>query len=237
MPLPVKRGTGGLSYHARIAVAAALMLLTGCDQLFQDKAARSLDTAQQKYNDGDYAGAVQYYEDALDGTAKTAEIHYKLALLFDDKLKNPLAAMYHFQRYLDLKPAGSNAKEAKSFIKEDEMKLITSFSQGALMSQQDAARLKNDNLSLRKQVAELRAMKNLPPLPGTPAVPPPVAGAPQTPAPGSRMYEVQPGDTLASISRKFYKSPARYKDIQDANYNTLKGTAKLKPGMSLIIPK
>lgn len=236
MPSPVKRGTGGLSHHARIAVAAALMLLTGCDQLFQNKAARALDVADQKYADGDYAGAVQYYEDALDGTAKTAEIHYKLALLFDDKLKNPLAAMYHFQRYIELKPAGPNVKEAKSFIKEDEMKLITSFSPGALMSQQDAARLKNDNLALRKQVAELRAMKNLPVNTGSSAAPAP-GGAPQTPPPGARMYEVQPGDTLASISRKFYKTPVRYKDIQDANYNTLKGTAKLKPGMTLIIPK
>ena len=48
---------------------------------------------------------------------------------------------------------------------------------------------------------------------------------------------MQPGDTLASISRKFYKNnSARWKDIQDANFNALEGTAKLKPGMVLMIP-
>ena len=41
---------------------------------------------------GDYSSAIQYYEGALDGTADTADVHYKMALLFDDKLKNPLAA-------------------------------------------------------------------------------------------------------------------------------------------------
>ena len=45
------------------------------------------------------------------------------------------------------------------------------------------------------------------------------------------------GDTLASISRKFFKSSERWKDIQQANYSKLKGTSKLKPGMTLVIPK
>ena len=47
---------------------------------------------------------------------------------------------------------------------------------------------------------------------------------------------MQSGDTLAKIARKFYKSPARARDIQDANFNALEGTVKIKPGMVLIIP-
>ena len=77
---------------------------------------------------------------ALDGTAKTAEVHYKLALTYDDKLKNPLGAMHHFQRYLELKPSGPHAKDARNFVKEDELKLVATLSQGALMSQDDPAR-------------------------------------------------------------------------------------------------
>ena len=176
-----------------------------------------------------------YYEDAIDGTPATADIHYKLALLFDDKLKNPLAAMYHFQRYLDLKHDGPHAKDAAGFMKEDELEgRDHPFRTAALMSQEDAARLKNDNLALRKQLDELRAarsaaVRDASPQPGA------TPGAPARG--GGTSYVVQTGDTLASISRKFYKNSARWKDIQTANYSKLKGSSKLKPGMILVIPK
>ena len=235
------RGYAAGLFHGRCRVAAAvilplLFLLGSCDQVFQDPSKRALDTAEKKYNEGDYPGAIQYYESALDGTAATAEIHYKMALLYDDKLKNPLAATYHFQRYLDLNPGGSHAKEVRSFIQEDNLKLVGTLSHGAMMSQDDAARLKNDNLALRKQIVELRAA---PRATGGPGGGEPAGSIdPGKPLPaGATTYEVQRGDTLASIARKFYKGSTRWKDIQDANYSTLKGTVKLKAGMTLVIPK
>jgi LysM repeat protein len=170
----------------------------------------------------------------MDDTPATADIHYKLALLFDDKLKNPLAAMYHFQRYLDLKPNGSHAKDAGNFIKEDELKLVSSLSHGAFMSQEDAARLKNDNLMLRKQLDELRASRALISSDGTQ---PARAGSGASESQGGTSYVVQSGDTLASIARKFYRNSARWKDIERANSSKLKGPSKLKPGMILVIPK
>lgn len=234
MRLFVKRGdAGGLSRACFAAVLACFFLLAGCDQVFQDQSKRSLDKAEKKYAEGDFRGAVQSYEAALDGTAKTAEIHYKLALTYDDKLKNPLGALYHFQRYLELNPSGPRAKDTRNFIKEDELKLATTLSHGALMSQEDAARLKNDNLVLRKQITELRAA---PKQPASKVGAQPTNAAMKLP-PGSRTYVVRHGDTLASISRKFFKTSARWKDIEDANFNALNGTVKLKPGMTLIIPK
>jgi nucleoid-associated protein YgaU len=138
--------------------------------------------------------------------------------------------MHHFQRYLELAPNATHAKEARDFLKEDQLRLVTSLSRGAFLTQEDAARLKNDNLALRKQLTELRALPRFAPQNG---------GKPSESVPGSpgaRTYVVQPGDTLASISRKFFKTSGRWKDIQDANFNSLSGTVKLKPGATLIIP-
>jgi len=186
--------------------------------------------AEKKFTEGDYPAAVQFYEASLDGTQKTAEIHYRLALIYDDKIKQPVSAIHHFQRYLELDPNGSHAREAKNFLKEDEIKLGTTLANGALLTQEDAARLKNDNLTLRKQLTELRAMPRYQPPKGS-------GDAAQKPIPpGARTYVVESGDTLASISRKFYKNPQRWKDIEDANFNSLSGVVKLKPGMTLIIP-
>jgi nucleoid-associated protein YgaU len=59
----------------------------------------------------------------------------------------------------------------------------------------------------------------------------------QKPIPaGARTYRVEPGDTLRSISKQYYKTPGRWQDIQDANFGVYDGTVKLKVGMNLIIP-
>jgi len=53
---------------------------------------------------------------------------------------------------------------------------------------------------------------------------------------GSRTYIVQSGDTLVSISRKFYKSPKRWKDILAANRQSVPNPKKLTVGQTLVIP-
>jgi LysM repeat protein len=223
----------------RIALAlVATFALTSCDQLLKNHSEQKLDLAEKKDAEGDFAGAVPMYEGSLDGTPKTAVIHYKLALIYDEHLGQPISALHHFQRYLELAPEGPHAKEVKGFIKEDQLKLTASQGHGATVPQEEAARLKNDNLALRKQVVQLQGQLQQQAL---------LARALKTSGgkleqvqkelvPGMRTYTVDQGDTLASISRKFYKSAARWKDIQDANFNALEGTAKLKPGMTLMIP-
>jgi nucleoid-associated protein YgaU len=61
------------------------------------------------------------------------------------------------------------------------------------------------------------------------------SGAKKSAAKG-RSYVVQQGDTLASISRKFYKSADHWRKIQHANSDTLANPAALKPGQTLVIP-
>jgi nucleoid-associated protein YgaU len=47
---------------------------------------------------------------------------------------------------------------------------------------------------------------------------------------------VQSGDTLASISRKFYKSSNRWKTILDANKKSIRNPKDLTVGQTLVIP-
>lgn len=196
--------------------------------------------AREKEKEGDYQAAIQWYEASLDGTSKTADSHYSMALILDDKLENPVAALDHFRRYLELAPHGAHAADAKSFAGQDEFKLANILSKGNFMPQQDAARLKNQNFELqqqltdaRKQIADMRAMLKVSPGKGG-HFPEPV----QKPIPsGARTYLVEPGDTFRSISRKFFKTPNHWQDIQDANFNTLGGTVTLRVGMTLVIPK
>src|SRR3954465_5597171 len=67
-------------------LAAVLCGATACDRLFDKGSKQNIDDGDQKAKAGDYQGAVKLYEGALDGSAKSADVHYKLALLYADKL-------------------------------------------------------------------------------------------------------------------------------------------------------
>jgi nucleoid-associated protein YgaU len=52
----------------------------------------------------------------------------------------------------------------------------------------------------------------------------------------AQTYVVQTGDTLSSISRKFYNSTEHSKAILDANRKNIRDPKKLTVGQTLIIP-
>ena len=217
----------------RVLIALVVLGFSSCERLFDKGSKESVAAADKKAAAGDFHGAaIALYEAALDGTPQSAEAHYKLALLYDDKIKSPLDALHHMDRYLELAPSGAHVRDARAYKKEGETKLLTTLSNGSPITQQDAVRLKNENQILREQLTALRAQKAIP------AATTNAKGEPvQKPIPpGARTYTVQSGDTLAKISRRFYKNASRARDIQDANFNSLEGTVKIKPGMTLIIP-
>jgi tetratricopeptide (TPR) repeat protein len=116
-----------------------------------------LKDADAKVASGDFLEAISLYERTLDGSAGSADVHYKIALLYDDKMNDPLNALHHFKRYLTLAPTGARAAEVKEFMKRDELALATALSGDSVVSRSEAARLKNENLNLRKQLDERAA--------------------------------------------------------------------------------
>lgn len=200
--------------------------------------AQVIKDAESKTADGNYLRAITLYESALDGSAKSADIHYRLALLYDDKMHDPLNALHHFKRYLTLAPSGPHANEVKNFMKKDELELGTTLSGDSVVSRAEAARLKNENLTLRKELedhrARLQSATTEKASGNAPDARTPTASKKPTRAP--RTYVVRDGDTLASISRRFYKSSSHWKKIRAANQNIVDDPGKLKAGQTLTIP-
>lgn len=233
-------------YHARVKPGvlsfflALLLGLSGCDRMITPRTEQLLADARRKAGEGEFIAAINLYETALDGSAKAAAIHYELALLYDDKMNEPLHALHHFKRYLILAPAGKHAAEVKEFMKRDELALVTAFSGDSIVTRQEAARLRNENLTLRQQLRD----KNAPPRPAAapgraetaaPRDPAKAAGAtPDESRP--RFHTVEAGDTLFSLARKYYGAPDRWKDIREANKKEVKEPGELKIGQVLRIP-
>jgi LysM repeat protein len=209
-------------------ILIAAFAFAGCDKIDQQR--ETLDTADKRVKAGAYRDAIRSYESALDGTAKTADVHYKIAVLYDDKLKEPLDAIHHYDRYLDLAPKGSHAQEAKGARTDSERRLQAKMSKEGFMTTSEAARLRNENESLRKLITDLRNPKT------APAARVADPSQPDSLPPGSKQHVVQPGETLASIAQRHYNNRAMSGHIKDANFNQLGGKDVIKPGQTLIIP-
>jgi tetratricopeptide (TPR) repeat protein len=238
--------------------ACLFLGVTGCDQLPDFSGAKPRDLADQAVAAGDFPRAVRFYETALDGTAATADLHYRLAIVYDSHLQDATSAIHHYRRYLRMADAPSRRQEIERSIERLQRDVATRLGEGGLVSRSEAVRLRNENNELRKQIASLRA-PGAAPAAATAATSPevrraqPVTSPPPVDAQGlstvaqtraaeavvgpeTRTYTVQKGDTLASISRRFYQTSARWKDIADANHNQLQGSTNIREGQVLVIP-
>jgi len=189
--------------------------------------------ADSKSANGDFARAINLYEAALDDSPRCAEIHYKLALLYDDKLNDPVSALHHFKRCLELSPNGPHANEAKKSINHDEVAALTALSGDSVIPRSEAAQLRNENLNLRRELEMRAASSRIAPEKSQ------ATDANSKKAVAKRVdrtYVVKSGDTLFSISRKFYKSPKRWKEILEANEKNIRDPKKLTVGETLVIP-
>jgi LysM repeat protein len=199
------------------------------------RSSQLMEDADNKAAQGDFTRAINLYEAALDDSEniRSAEVHYKLALLYDDKLNDPVSALHHFKRYLALTPNGPHANEVKNSMKHDEIAALTALSGDSVIPRSEAVQLRNENLNLRKQLETRTASLRI----GSEKSQTKNAGSKKNASKtGDRSYVVQPGDTLFSISRKFHKSSKGWKEIRDANEKNIRDPKKLTVGETLIIP-
>ena len=218
--------------RARLIAGLTALIIAGCDRMITPRHAQQLKDADVKAVAGDFARAISLYESALEDRPSDAEVHYKLGLLYDDKMNDPLSAIHHFKRYLAIAPSGAHAADVKNFVKRDELSLLTSLSGDSVMSRAEGTRLRNENLTLRKELDDARGRAHLPTERTT-------AGAKdaRNSDANSRTYIVQRGDTLASISRRFFKTSTRWKQILEANRDVIDNPKKLTAGQTLVIPR
>src|SRR5262249_9401903 len=61
----------------------------------------------------DYNGAIECFQKALEVNPKSASAHFELGWLYDQKVADPAAAIYHYQGYLKRTPQGPKSELAQ----------------------------------------------------------------------------------------------------------------------------
>ncbi|MCZ7591986.1 MAG: tetratricopeptide repeat protein [Kiritimatiellae bacterium] len=97
-----------------------LVTLAGCgidsarDQ--RDERDPLLRRAQSRKNANDIEGAIDAYQRALDKKPQLALAHLQLGILFDQNREDYVRAIYHYERYLEMRPQSEKAELVRELV-------------------------------------------------------------------------------------------------------------------------
>jgi LysM repeat protein len=240
-----------LLWGATIVAAALVGSLAGCfrgaaSQDQWDERDPYLKRALAKKNLDDIDGAIDLLNKALERKPDLARAHLELGLLFDTHKQDYIRAVYHYERYLELRPAAQKKKLIEDLIRQARLSFAASLPDQPPGAVEQIAMLKREIEALKSQFAAQRGAGGA--VGGKPATNPPAAVAsasipvlaspkPAPAQPAVQTYVVQARDTLSSIAAKLYNDPGKWKTIYDANRNTLSSPQSVRSGQTLIIPR
>jgi LysM repeat protein len=113
---------------------------------------------QSRVNAMDYSGAVDAFEESLEANPQSAAAHFELGWLYEEKVPDPAAAIYHYERYLKLNPNAGNAALIKQHIDACKQQLAADVLglPSSSAAQQQLEKLAGQNRDLQQQADQLQ---------------------------------------------------------------------------------
>lgn len=195
-------------------VLLSALVLSGCvdsarSQLDDEKEPHFL-AGKSRVSTMDYRGAIEAFEKALEVNPQSASAHFELAWLYELKESDPAAAIYHYDKYLKLRPNAGNADLAKQHIVSCKQALASTVSLGPITEKQqrdfekmldENKRLTEQNKSLSDEVTKWRVYFAA--HSGAASNPPvtPVADLRSSPAPGPTVLVANVASSPGSAGR------------------------------------
>jgi tetratricopeptide (TPR) repeat protein len=226
-----------------ICCALGALLLAGCagsgsiDE--RDERDPYLRRARDRKNAQDYDGAIELYNKALERKPALARAHLELGLLYDQQLNDDLRAIYHYQRYLEIRPDAEKKEIVKELIQHAKISYAASLPDRPAEAVREIEMLRKEVATLRDLLAQAQGGTSPSAATARPPATAPVAAtaSPAAAAQPAETYVVQPGDTLSRIATRVYNDSTKWKAIYDANRATLPSPQSVKVGQKLVIPR
>ncbi len=239
-----------------VLAGVALALCSGCgvSTLRDQREDRDpqIRRAREMKNAGNIEGALEAYQRALDKKPQLARAHLEMGLLYDRDLNDYVRAVYHYERYLELRPDAENREMIQAVADQARISFATTLPEMPNGAIREISRLKQENAELRAWADRQRAAPPSSSAPAATSTRLPEVSAPAAPiapivrtadaaapaAPSQTTYVVMPGDTLSRIAGKVYGDSKKWTRIYDANRAALRGGPQsIKVGQTLVIPK
>ncbi len=191
----------------------------------------------------DLDGAIDLCNKALERKPNLARAHLELGYLYDKHKEDYVRAIYHYQRYLELRPNAEKKKLIEDLIRQARLSFAATLPDQPSEAARLVAMLKQEVEALKMQLA--RQSGAAAPKPSKPAGTSATAATggglqppkPEPAQPAVQTYVVQQGDTLSSIAGKVMGNPGKWNTIFEANRNVLPSPESVKVGQTLVIPR
>ena len=236
-----------VAIHIGAVAGLALLcaaLFAGCGRASDDRREardRHLRRAQAAKEAQDVDRAIELCERALRRRPDLALAHRELGLMLHNYRQDYVAAIYHYQRYLSLRPDAEGREDIEQLIRHCRISYAALIAESPEEVRKD---LRARDRRIQELERELSALRNPGAAPEAAAKPAGKAkgakAAASDPAPGgaapARVHVVQAGENLATISMRYYGTRAKWKAIFDANRDRLADANNLRVGTSIAIP-
>ncbi|MEI6168651.1 MAG: LysM peptidoglycan-binding domain-containing protein [bacterium] len=199
---------------------------------------------------GDVKGARNLYELILDRQPTMARAHLDFAFLLDNAGVDSVGTIYHFQRYLALRPETEKKAMIEGHIRTATLMLVgTVFTnETAVLARMRevegenqslkirAANLQAQTVQLRGALATMRSkygMSATNALPSVDAIVLPVRAPKST----GKMVRIEKADTLKKLAARYYGDQGRWREIYEVNKNKMKSPGDLRVGQMIFVPE
>lgn len=260
--LPRGFGRWALRQGSALASILALVLfLSGCGGGGGPSLRETDEADYQRGKDllrrGEDEKALLSFLRVIDERSEAPESHLEVGLLYLEEFDQPVLAIYHFQRFLELRPEARQSPQVEKLVDTARKEFARSLPGQPFRppEEQDeilrhAERLEGENQRLERELRELReAHRRLrerweaagetgrgSPENVAAERQPGRASSTDAPRTSPDTYVVRPGDTLNSIARRTYGNPALWERIFDANRDLLRSPDDLRVGQELRLP-
>jgi LysM repeat protein len=240
---------------ANCSVLILLMSCLGCfpgDSHLDEEKDPHFQRGRNLVSGQDFKGAVDEFEKALETNPRSAAAHFELGWLYDTKINDYAAAIYHYEKHLQLAQDSERVQLVRERIRGCKQELANS--EFPLPNSQNLQRqvdsLTAENMSLKQQLEAFKNQASAPStfVPSAPSVSSPNPPRPVTaPTPGpessrsketsatptsrARYHVVKPRETITSIAAQYHLRAAA---LLAANPHT--DPRHLRVGQSLNLP-
>ncbi len=254
-----------LALSALVALAASYILFAGgCDktnaQVVREEDESHFVRGKEELKKGNFMEALAAFTKVTEKRRDAPESHLDLGIIYLNNIKDPIEAIHHFRKYLELKPDSKSeqSKRVRQCIDTAQKQILASapgnpynISNEALEMENTIRKIREENLKLKQELAiantKIASLENLRITTGntnaavatrtTTVSQKTGQQIAQSTSTSTSTYTAQVGDTLSSISRKVYGNANRWREIFNENRDKLSTPQSLKPGQTLRIPR
>jgi len=244
-----------MRYMKYLPLCIVALMLCGCEKDSQSLDAREerdplVKTGQSYVEIKDWNKAEEAFKQAIENDPRMARPHLELAMIYQQYKVNYIHAIYHYDRYLELRPDSAKA----DLINEQKLKVAKALQNTLISNSPEVKQVVSQLKALQQENAELKrrlaggagatapettaaeSPASAPEKTVTQTVPKTAQSTADKPAAKHQVYHVVAGDTLSKIANKFYGDSGKYEIIYEANRDTMKSMNDLRVGQTIVIP-